>query len=459
MFPTRDRLIGPLLRWAAAVVLSSWIASAEAEESEIGSAQAAAVREGFSGRGALADGSEPTPHLKALGDFNVRDGFAVDLVAAEPDVEQPLSLTWDSAGRMWVVLYRQYQFPAGLKIVEYDNHLRAVFDRIPEPPPQGPVGEDIIRVFEDSDGDGIYDRSFDSITGLNIATSVAIGARGIWVANPPYLLRYPDENGDALPDGDPEVHLSGFGIEDTHAVMNSLEWGHDGWLYGVNGSTTTGEVVCPRRGETIAWEGQMVWRYHPEYRQFEIFAEGGGNTFSLEITDEGEVFSGTNNGKTRGMHYAPLSYGKKSWGKHGPLTNPFAFGYFHHMGHDGDTRRFAQAFAIYESSLFDESWQGKIIAPNSLHNLVWVSRLEQVGSTFQTIDEAPLLETEDRWFRPVDCEVGPDGAVYLADWYDSRLSHVRPIDDWHKSSGRIYRIRPVGSEPVYREGDLRQRDS
>ena len=112
-----------------------------------------------------------------------------------------------------------------IEIVEYDNHLRAQFDKMPEPPPHGVKGTDKITVFEDSDGDGKYDKHRDVITGLNIATSAVAGAGGIWVSNPPYLLFYPDADGDANPDGDPEVVLSGFGIEDTHSVMNSLNGG------------------------------------------------------------------------------------------------------------------------------------------------------------------------------------------------------------------------------------------
>ncbi|MEM9018435.1 MAG: HEAT repeat domain-containing protein, partial [Verrucomicrobiota bacterium] len=151
--------------------------------------------------------------------------------------------------------------------------------------------------------------------------------------------------------------------------------------------------------------------------------------------------------RTRGMYYPQGSYGKKSWGKHGPLTNPYAFGYFQHMAHEGDDRRFAQAFCIYEGGLFPETWNGKIIAANSLHNIVWVSKLLPDGSAYRTVDEEPLVETDDRWFRPVFAGVGPDGCVYLADWYDTRLSHVRPVDDWHKNSGRIYRIKPIGTDP------------
>ena len=443
---------------SVAAVLGS--CSLFAQDSEVaGNDKVADIIKNYEGRGTLSDGSDPTPPEEALKGFRVREGFEIELVASEPVIGQPLHISWDSKGRMWVTQYLQYQFPAGLKIVEYDNHLRAQFDKMPEPPPHGTKGADKITVFEDTDGDGKYDKHRDVITGLNIATSAVAGAGGIWVTNPPYLLFYPDEDGDANPDGDPEVVLSGFGIEDTHSVANSLKWGPDGWLYGVNGSTTTGSVTDPATGNTVEWQGQMVWRYHPTTKKFEIYAEGGGNTFSLEIDSAGRVFSGTNNGNTRGMYYPQGSYGKKSWGKHGPLTNPYAFGYFQHMKHEGDDRRFAQAFCIYEGGLYGEEWEGKIIAPNSLHNIVWVSELLPDGSTFKTVDEEPLVETDDRWFRPVFSGVGPDGCVYIADWYDTRLSHVRPVDDWHKNSGRIYRIKPLGTNPKVPKMDLAKASS
>jgi len=421
-----------------------------------GNEQVAEIMRTYEGRGTLADDTPPTPAEEAVKQFRVRDGFEIELMASEPEVTQPLFGTWDSRGRFWVVQYRQYQFPAGLKIVRYDQHLRAVFDRVPEPPPEGVPGADKITVFEDTDGDGRFDRNRDVIEGLNIATSVQIGHRGIWVLNPPYLLFYPDEDRDDVPDGDPEVRLSGFGLEDTHSVANSLRWGPDGWLYGASGSTTTGEVSSSVT-KNVEFQGQCIWRYHPDTEIFEIYAEGGGNTFSLEIDAKGRVFSGTNNGNTRGMHYPQGSFGKKSWGKHGPLTNPYAFGFFQHMRHEGDERRFAQAFCIYEGGLYPESYDGAIVAPNSLQNVVWLSRRLRDTSTYRTVDQENLVESPDRWFRPVWCGLGPDGCVYLADWYDTRLSHVRPVDDWHKTSGRIYRIRPEGTAPRYGEGDLREK--
>lgn len=409
----------------------------------------------FKGKGAMVTSDLPlVPAQEAAEEFRTRKDVEVEVVASEPVIGQPLFMSWDHRGRMWVMQYLQYPFPAGLKVVEYDNYLRAVFDKVPEPPPHGVKGKDTITVFEDSNGDGIYDKHKDVITGLNIATSVVVGHGGIWVSNPPYLLFYPDANRDDVPDGDPEVRLSGFGIEDTHSVMSNMKWGPDGWLYGASGSTTTGQVKNPANGKMVEWKGQNIWRYHPDTMEFEIYGEGGGNTFSLDIDAKGRVFSGTNHGNTRGMYYPQGSYGEKGWGKHGPLTNPYAFGYFKHMRHEGDDRRFPQAFMIYEGGLFPESWDGKIIAPNSLQNVVYVSQRMPDTSTYRTKDEENLMVTKDRWFRPVFGDVGADGAIYLADWSDTRLSHVYPVDNWHKESGRIYRVKPKGADLKHQPYDL-----
>ncbi|MEZ5431194.1 MAG: hypothetical protein R3F31_08455 [Verrucomicrobiales bacterium] len=155
----------------------------------------------------------------------------------------------------------------------------------------------------------------------------------------------------ACPMAIPRSGLRGFGLEDTHSVVSSLQFGPDGWLYGATGSTTTGTVSSAVTKE-VHWQGQNIWRYHPDTKVFEIYAEGGGNTFSLEIDSVGRVFSGTNGGGTRGMYYPQGSYGVKGWGKHGPLTNPYAFGYFEHMRHEGDNRRFRRPSASMKADGF-----------------------------------------------------------------------------------------------------------
>ena len=129
------------------------------------------------------------------------------------------------------------------------------------------------------------------------------------------------------------VHLAGFGFEDTHSVANGITWGPDGWLYGAQGSTVSCRVtrpgIDPASAPGVHFEGCMVWRYHPKSREFEIFAEGGGNVFGLDFDADGRLFSGHNGGGTRGFHYVQgglyLKQGK-SPGKFGPPDNLFAFG-------------------------------------------------------------------------------------------------------------------------------------
>jgi putative heme-binding domain-containing protein len=399
------------------------------------------------GRGALTDDSKPTPPEEALKGFRYPDDLALDLVLSEPEINQPVYLNFDHRGRLWVVQYKQYPYPEGLKITSIDNHLRAQFDKMPEPPPEGAKGADKITFFEDTNGDGTYDKATDAITGLNIATSVTFGRGSIWVLSPPYLLAYPDPDGNGLPDGSPEVHLEGFGLEDTHAVANSLRWGPDGWLYGAQGSTTTANISSSV-SKNISFQGQAIWRYHPETEVFEIFAEGGGNNaFHVEIDKKGRIYSGSN-GVDRGPYYKQGAYYIKSWGKHGPLTNPYAFGYLPNMVHKGEKIRFTHALVKYEGGSLPARYHGDMIAINPLQSYVQLSRFEPTGSSFSNIDEERIMETEDHWFRPVNVKVGPDGAVYMADWYDSRLSHVDPRDTWHKSSGRIYRLRNKDGESV-----------
>ena len=414
--------------------------------------EVARLLEAFEGRGALTDDSKPIPAIEALSKFKVAPDLELDVVLSEPQVNQPLEVSFDTKGRMWVVHYNQYPFPAGLKITGLDNHLRVQFDTIPLPPPAGEKGADKITIFEDTNGDGLFDKSTDAISGLNIATSVALGYGKIWVLNPPYLIAYPDPDGDGIPDGDPEVHLQGFGLQDTHAVANSLRWGPDGWLYGAQGSTTTSRISSATTKDVFI-QGQTIWRYHPETKIFEIFAEGGGNTFNVEFDSKGRIYSG-HNGYGRGPYYKQGGYYLKSWGKHGPLTNPYAFGYLKDMEFDGEKARFTHAILRYEGGQLPKRYEGDFIALNPLQGNVVLSEFVKNGSTARTVDQDTIVDTEDRWFRPIDIQTGPDGMVYITDWYDSRLSHVDPRDTWNKTSGRIYRLRKKDSEPGYQSFDL-----
>ena len=393
--------------------------------------------------------SRPEEALRA---FKPIDGLQMELVAAEPVIRQPVDLHFDERGRLWVVQYLQYPFPAGLNITSYDQYLRARYDGVPAAPPKHVRGADKITVLEDADGDGAFDSHRDVITGLNITTSVLIGRGGVWVMNPPYLLFYRDTTGDGLPDGDPQVRLSGFGLEDTHSLANSLTWGPDGWLYGVHGSTSTSTV------RDVSFLGQAVWRYHPVTDAFELFAQGGGNPWTLSFDSRGRAFSGDNGGNSRGFHWVPGGRYEKNWPKHGPLTRPHSYGFFPKMDHEGYAARFAMTSVVYEDGALP-GYEGQLISGMALTSRMQASRLVAAGSTFRSIDTEALVTTADRSFRPVDTAVGPDGAVYIADWCDIRMDHTDPRDTWDKSCGRIWRLRSSRqSRPAVRI-DLARRSS
>ena len=262
--------------------------------------------------------------------------------------------------------------------------------------------------------------------------------------NPPYLLFYPDRNNDDVPDGDPEVHLQGFGLEDTHSVVNSLRWGPDGWIYAAQGSTVTAHVIRPgldQGKEPIHSMGQLIWRYHPETRRYEVFAEGGGNAFGVEIDAKGRIFSGHNGGDTRGFHYVQGAYYQKGFDKHGPLSNPYAFGYFPAMKHNL-VPRFTHTFVIYEAESLPEKYRGVLFGVAPLLNHVVMSAVEPDGSSVRTRDIGHAVTSTDPWFRPVDITLGPDGSLYIADWYDRQVNHYRNHEGQiDPASGRIYRLR------------------
>jgi putative heme-binding domain-containing protein len=379
------------------------------------------------------------------------DGLVVEPLLAEPLVAQPTHMSFDERGRLWVSQYRQYPYPAGVRQISRDMYYRAVFDKVPPPPPNHDKGADIISVHEDTDGDGTFDKHTNVLTGLNMANAAVRGAGGLWVMHTPYLLFYPD-TADGTP-GTPEVRLAGFGLEDTHSIANGLVWGPDGWLYGGQGSTTTCRVVSYGRPgfekePPVYFEGCMVWRYHPRTRAFEIFAEGGGNTFGLEFDAEGNLFSGHNGGETRGWHFIQsgiyLKQGKEP-GKFGGPTNPFSFGEFGYMKSANPVARFTHNLIVAEGTAMPSWLRGQFLGAGPRHrNLVAAERIA-AGPTFTTKDTGIALSGADIAFRPVYLANAPDGSVYVADFYEEYIAHGQNYQgQLDPTTGRIYRLRGKG---------------
>ncbi|MFO0846780.1 MAG: hypothetical protein U0797_31185, partial [Gemmataceae bacterium] len=299
-------------------------------------------------------------------------GFTASLVASEPVIRQPVAIDFDDRGRLWVMQYLQYPNPAGLKRARVDRYSRTVYDRVPEPPPRGPKGADRLTIVLPGG------KGKDFTSGLNLASAFAFGHGGVFVLQVPYLLFYPDRDGDDVPDGDPDVLLSGFGMEDAHSVANSLTWGPDGWLYGCQGSTVTANV----RGVEFQ---QGVWRYHPITRRFELFCEGGGNSWGLDFDRHGQLLYSTNHGGYVCLHGVQGGYYWKAFGKHGPLHNPYTYGYFDHVAHHGFRGGHVTVGGfVYRGDSFPPRFRDKYVGGDLLgHNVYWHD-VEPTGSTFRT---------------------------------------------------------------------------
>jgi len=372
------------------------------------------------------------------------DDLAIDLVASHPVVEQPIFLNFDHRGRMWVAQYRQYPFPAGSKVVGKDRFWRSEYDKLPSPPghPEYVPGKDLISIHEDTNRDGSFDKVSSFLEGLNFCTSFAHDHGGLWVLQPPYLLFYEDKDRDDKPDGPPQVHLRGFGIEDSHSLANSLTWGPDGWLYGANGSTTSLRVTVEgKKDPPVVRAGQLIWRYHQKKKIFEIFAEGGGNNLSCEFDSVGRLYSGSNTAHVA-FYYHQGAYYQKTFGKHGELSNPHTYGYLPGILHQ-KYARVTNSITIYEGGELPARFEGAMVFANPLTLGVGSYRPKLDGLNFSVVPNGIVdVRKDDKWFCPVYVDTGPDGALYVCDWYDEQCNHLKHSEgQLHANDGRLFRIR------------------
>src|SRR5262245_31764796 len=210
----------------------------------------------------------PASPQEAVQRLTLPPGFKATLCAAEPDVVQPIAMTLDPRGRLWVVENRAYPIWLG-----------------------GPSGKDRILIFEDADGDGRFDRRTVFYGGGTNLTGIELGYGGVWVCATPNLLFFPDRDGDDRPDGPPVVKLDGWNVKAEHNLFNALRWGPDGWLWGCHGILSTAKVGKPGTPDDKRVAMNCgVWRYHPTREVFEVVAHGTTNPWGLDFDDYGEAF-------------------------------------------------------------------------------------------------------------------------------------------------------------------------
>jgi putative membrane-bound dehydrogenase-like protein len=377
-------------------------------------------------------------------------GFSVTVFAAEPDVVQPIAMTIDPKGRLWVV--ENYSYPIWLG---------------------GPRGKDRILIFEDVDHDGHYDRRtvfYDKGTNF---TGIELGFGGVWVCATPNLIFIPDHDGNDRPDGEPVVKLDGWSTLAQHNMFNGLKWGPDGWLWGCNGILATSRVGKPGTPDKDRVAINCgVWRYHPTREVFETVAHGTTNPWGLDFDELGEAFI-TNCVIPHLFHVVPGAHFQRMYGED-LAPNRYALmetcaDHIHWAGGQWTDSREGRGkhgeaggghahvgAMIYLGDNWPDRYRNSVFMCNLHGHRVNHDRLERRGSSYVAHHETDFLMANDTWFRGLELKYGPDGSVYLTDWYDTGECHEIDADNAHRENGRIYQIRHGTPERV--TVDLRRLD-
>ncbi len=343
--------------------------------------------------------------------FKLPSGFRAELIASEPDVVQPIAYTIDDRGRLWVLENTNY----------------------PDSPGKP---KDRIVVLEDADGDGSFEKSSVFWDKATFSSGIAVGFGGVWIGSPPFLLFIPNKDGDAVPDGPPQIILDGWGAEDTHETINNFTWGPDGWLYGTQGIFTHSKVGRP--GSTAAERVPInagVWRYHPTKKVFERWCEGVSNQWGVDWNDHGEMFfaacviphmwqgiEGAHYTRQSGAHFSPHVYEN---------IKDIAWGRYEKAGYCGAM--------FYLGGAFPAQWRNNFFFFDVHMNKLRCETFDRHGSGYKAVRKTNFLDSPDAWFRGLSPQYGPDGGVFVSDWYDKVPCHQqRAFTD--RSNGRFYKI-------------------
>jgi putative membrane-bound dehydrogenase-like protein len=383
---------------------------------------------------------------EAAAAMTVPEGFEVRLFAGEPDVHQPVGFCLDDRGRLWVA--EAYTYPK----------------RHPHPGPVIPDSKlgDRIVIFEDVDGDGKHDKRTVFMEGLNLVSGIEVGFGGVWIGAAPYLLFIPDKNGDDKPDGPPQILLDGWGYQDTHETLNSFIWGPDGWLYGCHGVFTHSRVGKPGTpdAERIPINAG-VWRYHPVKHTFEVFAHGTSNPWGLDYNDVGDFFveacviphlfhivQGGRYHRQAGQHFNPYTYADiQTIADHRHYAGPTPHGGNNKSDSMGGGHAHC-GLMCYLGGTWPKEYRGQLFMGNIHGRRLNVDIPKPKGSGYTASHGKDFLLANDAWARFINLRYGPDGNVYLIDWYDKQACHRPEPEIWDRTNGRIYKIVYKGAKPM-----------
>ena len=377
----------------------------------------------------LAQGLSPAEAVAAM---TMPPGFSVKLLAAEPDVRQPIAMAFDDRGRLWVA--EAYSYPV----------------RVPDA-----EARDRILIFEDTDGDHAFDRRIVFHDRLNLVSGLAVGFGGVWVGAAPQLLFIPDRDGDDRPDGEPEVVLDGWGFQDTHETLNSFIWGPDGWLYGCHGVFTHSAVGPPGASEEDRVKiNAGVWRFHPVDRRFEVFAEGTSNPWGVDFNAVGDAFAtacviphlyhlfpGGRYQRQAGQHFNSWTFDDiKTIARH----RHWVGNQWHQPDRDqsdavGGGHAHAGAL-VYLGDAWPEEYRGRLFMNNIHGARINQDRLTPAGSGYVGDFAPDFLFANDAWSQFIALACDPDGQVVVIDWYDRNQCHHGDVAGHDRGNGRIFKI-------------------
>jgi putative heme-binding domain-containing protein len=357
---------------------------------------------------------DPDPELERRS-FQVADGFEVNLFAADPLLAKPIQMNFDPAGRLWVAS-------------------SAVYPQI-QP---GQKADDKIIILEDTKGEGKADRVTVFADGLLIPTGVEPGDGGAYVADSTDLLHLADTKGTGKADKR-RVLLSGFGTEDTHHILHTFRWGPDGMLYFNQSTYIHSHIETPHGVRRL--NGGGVWQFRPETMQLEVFARGFINPWGTSFDRAGQTFA-TDGANGEGI--TPLVPGASySWAVGASrILNGLNPGSPKHCG-----------LEIVSGRHLPDDWQGNLLTNDFRGHRVCRFVVSEDGSSYASREQPELIKTTHGAFRPVDIKMGPDGAIYIADWYNPIIQHGEvdfrdPRRD--HTHGRIWRVTAKGRPLVPR---------